>query len=248
MALSRRQLDLKMKLDWAKLHLQEFECEVSFYLGSNPYRVVKRDDVLNGLHIRTIESAPMDDAAAMRLSDFIYQLRSTLDHLAWQLCLIGNPRPSEREARSIIFPVLERDDDEAIKRLTKGMPEQALQVVREVQPFNHPNGTSRDALWQLNKLSNLDKHRVIAMGAGHSIDAFVAPEGCVRELVGYAMQFRWPLALKDQVIVEPYAIRLLVGEPPGDAYNRFEVPYRRISEIYEEISTRVVPRFMPFLA
>jgi hypothetical protein len=193
MSVPQSVLDLEMKLNWAYRHLKDFEGEVRRYLDSKPHKVGQRDDLLNGLHMRRIQSAPIDDMAAMRLSDFIFQLRSSLDHLAWQLCLIGNPAPTDKEAKAVYFPVLEKNDANSratFEKQTKGMPDEALAIAREVQPHNNPKGFAADALWQLHRLSNVDKHRVIALGAGHSIDAFISPPGAEPQVVGFGIEFR----------------------------------------------------------
>ena len=57
----------------------------------------------------------------LSLGDFVYNLRSGLDQLAWQLCLSAGGDPG----RDTMFPIYEKEDaksEELFQKRVKGMP------------------------------------------------------------------------------------------------------------------------------
>jgi hypothetical protein len=106
------------------------------------------------------------------VGDCLYTLRSSLDHLAWQLASLNGPPPSGTE-----FPIF--TDCGAYHRLSRGKPargsglyktrgiapaEQAL--IEQSQPYNRPSDPEADPLWILHSLCNIDKHRVLHLTGG----------------------------------------------------------------------------------
>jgi hypothetical protein len=95
---------------------------------------------------------------ALIMGDFIASLRSSLDHLAWQLALLGGGTPS----RDICFPICEKDSLETqlkIARSTYGIPDTAIPIVKSLQPYKSEDAYKSTHLWRLNMLWNIDKHR-----------------------------------------------------------------------------------------
>jgi len=90
---------------------------------------------------------------SIRIGEFLYNLRSGLDHLVWQLVLANGETPGTRNQ----FPIY-RDENkyerESRSRL-RGVSDHAAEIIRELQPFVG----RRDNLWRLQSLGNFDKHR-----------------------------------------------------------------------------------------
>ncbi len=101
--------------------------------------------------------------------DALYCLRSSLDHLAWQLVIVAGNEPST----STQFPIFleEGDFDRDISMRpsgkTSGMGAEMLTVLRQVQPFSVPVPRAHTLFW-IHRLNNIDKHRLL-----HSTDVRV---------------------------------------------------------------------------
>jgi hypothetical protein len=85
----------------------------------------------------------------------IHQLRSSLDHLAWQLVEANGGTPGTHTG----FPIHEvpPKDKRAFTAKVKGMSTSAENLVEATQPYHSRN----DGLWKLSKLDNFDKHNLL---------------------------------------------------------------------------------------
>jgi hypothetical protein len=95
---------------------------------------------------------------SIRIGEFLYNLRSGLDHLVWQLVVANGQTPGTRNQ----FPIYRDEnkyDRESRSRL-RGVGDGAAVIIRELQPFVG----RRDDLWRLQSLGNFDKHRHLNLG------------------------------------------------------------------------------------
>ena len=103
---------------------------------------------------------------SIRAGEVLYNLRSALDHLVWQLVLANGNEPT----RDNQFPILNVEDEWTSRtvRSLNGVSDENRKRVQLLQPFNHSlrlpiDGAPRDidayALRTLRDLSNIDKHR-----------------------------------------------------------------------------------------
>lgn len=153
---------LAMKIGRAYKHIMEFDSLVVAHCKrTDLFTATGYDDTKNDRFIVRILISPNS-----REGDFVYNLLSGLDQLAWQLCLSGGGDPT----RDTMFPIHERDDVKSeatfLKRV-KGMPPDAVLIIRQLQPYRRAADYRKHPLWQLNELSNIDKHR---LPAGRSTD------------------------------------------------------------------------------
>jgi hypothetical protein len=101
------------------------------------------------------------------VGDALHNLRSTLDHLAWQLVLEAGSAPTS----STSFPIFDDAAKYGRGALSKlaGMRQSAIDAIAAIKPYKGGN----DTLWRLHRLNNVDKHRlVISVGftnTAHSI-------------------------------------------------------------------------------
>jgi hypothetical protein len=88
----------------------------------------------------------------MSAGDAIHNLRSALDHLAWQLSHWDNWKPTERCA----FPIGFSLEDYNHKKVTavKGMSPEAQKAIDLRKPYKHGN----DLLYAIHRLNIVDKH------------------------------------------------------------------------------------------
>lgn len=159
---------IRMKVDRARKHFHELKVEIDSFLGTNPYVIGTKRDLQTQRPIYFLaEVHPTPLKISTILGDTIHNLRSALDHLAYQLVWLGTGKiPSDH----IYFPIA--DDAAKYKqkqqRQVKGAPPQAVSAIDALQPYKGGN----DVLWRLHILNNIDKHRaLITVGSAyHSIN------------------------------------------------------------------------------
>jgi len=93
--------------------------------------------------------------------DAIHNLKSALDHLAFQLVSVGVESGIERRGRweDIQFPIAYSSDAYESRKLryVEGARREAIEAIDRLKPYKDGN----PALWRLYKLDNTDKHSLI---------------------------------------------------------------------------------------
>jgi hypothetical protein len=95
------------------------------------------------------------------VGDCLQNLRSALDYLVWELCLVSNVEPTDKHA----FPICRTKEsfrDIKGQRLA-GLPEDVIKEVEDFQPYQAGQDWAKTSLWVLNELSNINKHRRILL-------------------------------------------------------------------------------------
>jgi hypothetical protein len=168
-----------LKTDRAKKHLEEIESYARSYAKRGPYEIVgpgqpkkQRGVWIYRLHI-TEQPDPM---LAVIAGEFLYDLRSALDHIAVALV----PR---RRRRWASFPVVNKDiwekdaagnyviaNDKArssFDRAIQGAPTEAVAIIKQLQPYHVRGADEVSFVGFLSSLQNADKHRnLISLAPG----------------------------------------------------------------------------------
>jgi hypothetical protein len=146
-----------VKVERAKEHVHALQRELHSFFVSNPYMVaMKVDPVTQRLIYYLADVADPPAKLSTIVGDAIHNLRTALDHLAYELVALGSGQePSTR----IYFPICEdsisyRNQSPA---KTKGMHAIAKRAIDETKPYRLGN----DILWQIHKLDIIDKHRML---------------------------------------------------------------------------------------
>ena len=181
-----------LKTDRAKKHLEEIESYARRYAKSGPYEIVgpgqpKKQRGHWIYRLRMTEKP--DPMLAVIAGDFLYDLRSALDHIAVALV------PKSRRYKAS-FPIedqsiWEKDtagnyliaDDEArsrFERAIRGAVPEARTIIEELQPYHFRTNDRVSSLGLISSLQNADKHRnLIALSLGvETTEVLMAtPEG-----------------------------------------------------------------------
>jgi hypothetical protein len=163
MALSAkdRLIRVQIKIERAKQHLLEFDGLAKSFQEAYREIVVSNVDFTGGplqmfggaLDIRRYPVASFKLLAVA--GDIVQNLRSALDHLAYQLAEVGTPGATPSEW--VAFPIVRdaKDYESAKARKVQGMTPEAIKAIDALKPYKGGN----DELWRLHELSNIDKHR-----------------------------------------------------------------------------------------
>jgi len=151
---------IRLKIARSKRHLGELEDSSSTFLRGRSYNVAtKRDLETRRLiyFVSRVNEVPL--TIAVVAGEVVQNLRSALDHLAFQLVLVGTR--GAVPMRHVYFPIADSlQKYEEIKRdYLKGVKPEAMRAVDAVKPYR--GGT--DALWRLHRLNIIDKHRLLLM-------------------------------------------------------------------------------------
>jgi hypothetical protein len=166
------------KMQRANEHLQELDREISLYQAAHTYSVTKE---LNGDKTSYIYRIKPNVLPSLRIGtiigDIIHNMRSALDHLAWQLALLATPTPYEYTA----FPIYKDGTNKHIKdarRMLRDVPTEALDLIERLQPYHAGDTADKHPLWILHALWNLDKHRtLVPMAHTGWVPVFFGPGG-----------------------------------------------------------------------
>ena len=149
---------VRAKVERAKKHFHDLEAELDTFRDRyQTIQVGKRDT-------KTWEVGPPYKIQQVPIVSFniltttgdaIHNLRSALDHLAYQLVLVGTP--GMEPSRQVEFPIAKDVATyEADKpRKVKGMRQEAIEAIDVLKPYH--GGT--EAFWKIHELDNIDKHR-----------------------------------------------------------------------------------------
>lgn len=236
-----------MKLERAKVHLDALGVRVKEFIESKPYRITFKDDLERQEYIVVIEmdDPPLD--AALIAGDFISCLRSSLDHIVWQIA--AQAGIAKAPFRTSAFPIFGEnilDNQVAIARATFGLPDEVTALIKSLQPYHAGDRYKFHPLWVLNHLWNVDKHRHIPLHSG-AIQFDFAPES-VRPIRHQAFDDRgemvFPLSAKDNI-----KFNLRDAEVQfGDQSEGIVLPYEGLVNIYEFVRDSVFPPFARFFS
>jgi len=226
---------IEMKASRAQVHLDELNREVSIYLR-NPYTRTRKDDVKKERHIVRVEATPVPPIIGMLLGEFLYCLRSGLNQAAWHLAL---PDARQKTPRKIQFPIAESSTVQWFVEALTMFPKNIAREIELLQPY-HGSGPPQDhPLWQLNFLSNFDKHKSIPL-ASTSFPLYIPKNPAVQvEDFEYAIEVSVPLADKKDLDFEPSVpSEIEFGEWNGDT----RIPRHRLADIHGFVTCTVIPK------
>lgn len=238
----------QMKLGWGYKRLNELKGEIRKFRDDS-YLIHRQDDIENSRHRIYIEQKVTPDSLGMLAGEYAYALRSGLDHLAWQLALLTNPKPGNLTAFPIESVCPYPGPKKSYREKIADIPPAALAVIESLQPYKVWPGFRDHPLWQLNRLCNIDKHRVVALG-------HIAFQIFIEDTVSRAwrrdtdegIEISIPLAEKAKLHIEVTCPGVVFGEPidSTDAVSDFEISIEGLERIYDFIRNDVVPRFEMF--
>ena len=116
-----------------------------------------RPDVGDRIWIFRGETPVVPIEYSVRLGEIVYNLRSSLDQLIWQLVHANYKAPSHRNE----FPIFDDESrfNNVVKTKLAGVSQQSLARIKKMQPFTGNEKWS--ALKTVHSVCNIDKHRSV---------------------------------------------------------------------------------------
>lgn len=188
---------IRVKVERAKKHFGEVEIARDTFLSTEPYGFESKINPQTGyedFYITRIQDPPVE--IGLVAGDVIHNLRSALDHLAWQLVLANGQTPSV----STCFPIF--DSAERFQtmdaRKVRGMSQSAIDAIGATKPYKD----GADALWCLHKLDIADKHHALLTAIISVVEASLTSFGSFTQpgfrFGGFSLpNFQSPLKIGD---------------------------------------------------
>jgi hypothetical protein len=134
---------------------------------------IRSTDHPNRLEYRVRTVPAVDPMVAAIVGDIAHNLRSALDHLAWQLVRLDGGQPDENTVFPIHLSRLNRNGNPRNLTIAPGIRRSdIMDAVEGMQPYDasrHGHPPETDALGILQRLNNIDKHRLL-LTVVHTID------------------------------------------------------------------------------
>jgi len=154
--MSDRLKGIELKLKRAKHHVLDIDARIRSSRSASPYGIVPEEDPQAGEIAFKLACPVIElDEIGLIAGESVHQLRSSLDHLAWQLVLAKGGTPDE----STQFPIYKSPPKKKSKfsGMVKGIDPKAINLINALQPYQSGN----DDLWRLQALDNFSKHRLL---------------------------------------------------------------------------------------
>ena len=148
---------IKLKLIRAQKHLDDVMGILSLIKVGECCITPERSEKL-GLLVQRISIQPKPPLElSVVIGDFLFGVRSALDHLIWQLVIHNGRSPTARN----MFPITSAPAlfNAAVteRRRLEGVSPKACAIIESLQPYHIGN----EALGRLDTLHNVDKHRAL---------------------------------------------------------------------------------------
>jgi hypothetical protein len=149
-------------------HLSVLDSNCRRFVETGPYTVVADFDAdQRGYVLRFRQREPVPLIFSTTVGDVIHNFRSALDHVAWLVALRSRRAENlwkEEVARRIAFPITQSPGELHAHWLWSNSNEDVKPLLDALQPYHAEDGPKAHPFWRLNRLWNIDKHRVLHGG------------------------------------------------------------------------------------
>lgn len=161
-------VNVHRKLDRAEEHLDRLEAAVKPYNNGNFHSVRDAEREGDWTVFRLAVAKPPDPEWGLWVGEFLHNTRSALDNLVYQLVLLNEETPWEKNQFPIFIRPWGFPNTKRIGEMLRGVSDEHRAMIEELQPNRGPHihHLAKRALTYLANLSNIDKHRYMnpAMG------------------------------------------------------------------------------------
>ncbi len=163
---------VRTKLERAIKHRADLQVAVDEFSKSDFYEIKTELDYKGRLVGRAVNVKTPGEEVGVLIGECAYSLRSMLDQLAYQFALHHTSPMPKSWAKSSAFPIFQsgplyRGEKKGRGRgagpKLRGMSPSVKRIIECLQPYHRRRQPLLFALWQLEELSNLDKHRFLPL-------------------------------------------------------------------------------------
>ena len=147
------------KVHRAEKHIHDFDLALNHFTRTSALEVDCREDEESGKRIYTVAQIdPVPLELANIASDALHNLRSSLDHIAYQLVL--KSRNGNLPDWNVHFPITSEPTQYAglRKRMVRNVGQPAIDAIDSTEPYK---GGAGHVLWQIKEANNSDKHNLL---------------------------------------------------------------------------------------
>jgi hypothetical protein len=192
-----------LKIQRADQHIDNLERALQAFRDDNPYTIGRTHDHNTQRLFFFFENCkPLAPEFSILVGEALYQLRSSLDYLVWQLFVKDRIAPPPKSG----FPIFTTPQGYKARAGTmiKGIGAGASKRIESFQPFQSAKPHTEHPLWVLQELNNTDKHRLLIVARAivsfrttvevrMKLDAF----DVARKQVRFSPNLRTPLIIED---------------------------------------------------
>lgn len=155
----------------AERQLNALNRGIAQHLEGNAYSLVGNfePEASEDFVVRVHARRPISTNWPLMIGEIAHNLRSALDHLAWQL---AGPNPPAKTG----FPIFLKSKDYNRSKgpgsghyMVRGMSGKAKRAIRDLQPYRRAKLRGKtadsDPLWLLHELNRVDKHQLLQVAA-----------------------------------------------------------------------------------
>ncbi len=153
------EFQVQLKIERAKQHISDLQARINQFFATEPYKIAIKIDSESRKPVYYLgEVDPAPDSLALIAGDAIHSLVCALDHLAYQL-VMKDTAGSPLNASGIYFPIGETIAKYESKKTAQiaGARKVTIDAIDALKPYKGGN----DRFWQLSRLNNIDKHRLL---------------------------------------------------------------------------------------
>jgi hypothetical protein len=142
---------------------------------------------LISIYIDEVPGKKIPDSFGLLLGDFLHNLRSGLDNLAYALMLAGPGPVADKMKSASEFPIFGDEDSKgqagqgsamfgSAAHKYAGWKPGAKTAVEALQPYHRGQRFADDPLWWLHELDRIDKHRFLHTAVAYAVGAGWRPD------------------------------------------------------------------------
>ena len=246
-----------LKLDRAATHLDALDAATQRFIEEHCRSSIELDADAREYVLRAHISSQLSPDLSILAGDCAHNLRSALDHIAFQLAKSHRNGPlPESAAKSVEFPVYSTKTayrDQAPRKI-KLLHPKAQEIIKAVQPYH---GGDWDLLGFVHELDRIDKHRKLNLTVT-GLKEVTATAGFIQAGGFTISQSPGPVEDKTDLLRWPVAPGNPDQQPKPHGYATFEVivsegPYERwwlvpqLRAAETLIREQVTPPLLPYL-
>lgn len=156
-----------LKMNRAEEHLKTIGLMLEEFVKSDFYETVGEKDYKGRLVARAKNVKDPPPELSVLIGDCVFNFRSALDQLAYALASAHTDPLPEAFAKTSAFPIFNsgptfrRKGAAGGRHKIRGMRPSTQAAIERLQPYHRRKRPLLAALWHLEELSNVDKHRLV---------------------------------------------------------------------------------------